>query len=554
MRGWPRFSDFPQDGRLWMLAWLGPLFDDHADTGEHALYGYLVPVTRSKKRSPAQINKGYFPQNRQFDPSALRRVTLDASHLTALSIGMMFRDGKLVMSRKPLLWRASFQLDTTRQQAQRLSESNLLTPEQLLLEQAADTLSHAAYLALPDDQGRTIIIPALEVLRWLYGSSSRVLQDVFSGAIVGTVAEVQSHASWQGTHYHMPLPAGFLPTDAALLAALATQNAALQAAQQVHLSISAGGKDRTFFPKATVPVTGWQRASVLGRYLDRERKTFLAHRILVWPQRLPFQSIRLPDQIEHVSDGTLTEPLQETRTQTHRARVNNASRLTLEARTAPSNRTPLRLPALPAQFSDFSAISRDHRQETAQSGAVPLQTKFISPGKTFSASPVTQPGSHTKQGVLGADMQSDESPVYADYFTKLREAVDLLKHRYTFTEHPINAPGATEGRFQGWYKSDKQRVACLVIEAERISKPQQFFYLLEKERIGGSFGPLILAQKADGKQATESELAALMQTRVGQTTWPKQVSGWRLRQVRHIYKEEAAYADALRRFMEAMIS
>lgn len=554
MRGWPRFSDFPQDGRLWMLVWLGPLFDDHADTGEHALYASLVPITRSKKRSPAQINKGYFPQNRQFDPSTLRRVTLDASHLTALSIGMMFRDGKLVMSRKPLLWRASFQLDTTGQQTQRLSESSLLTPEQLFLGQATDTLSHAAYLALPDDEGRTVIIPALEVLRWLYGSSSRVLQAVFSGTIKDTVAEIQTHASQHGNQYHMPLPAGFLPTDAPLLAALATQDAALQAAGQVHLSISVGGKDRTFFPKATVPVTGWQRASFLGRYLDPTRKTFLAHRILVWPQLLPFQSIHLPDEVEHVSGGTDAVPLQEARTRSQRARVSNASRLSIEARTPPSNRTPLRLPALPAQLSDFSAISRDHRQETADGGAAPLQTRFISPGKAFSASPVTQPGSYTKQGVLGADMQSDESPTYADYFTSLREAVALLKDAYTFIERPINAPGTTEGRFQNWLKSDGQRLACLVIEAQPFSKPQQHFYLLEKERISGSYGPLILAHKADGTQATDSELNALMQTRFGRTTWPKEVSGWKLKQIRHVYKEEAAYAVALGRFMEAMIS
>ena len=551
MRGWPRFSAFPQDGRLWMLAWLGPLTDDHADTGEHALYAYLVPVLRSKQRSPAQINKGYFPRDVQFDPSAIHRVTFDAAHLAALSIGMMFRGGKLVTPRKPLLWRSSFKLDTTQQQALRFSEAGPLTPQQLLLAGAADALSHAAYLTLPDEQGRTVIIPALEVLRWQYGSSSRVLQAVFSGEITGIVQAIQQEAVWQDQHYHMPLPAGFLATDAPTLAALATQPSALQAAQQVHLSISVSGKDRTFFPKAAFPVTDWQRASFLGRFLDPARRTFLAHRILAWPTALPFQTIQLPDILESVSDGTALNPVTDTaapQTRSYRAKVTNASRLTVEARTAPSNRTALRLPALPAQFSDFTAVTQGQSQEKIKGEGSSIQARFVSPGKTFSTAPSTQQSSSTKRAVLAADMQEDESPIYSDYFTDLREAVKLLSDHHC-TERPINAPGRTEGRFQGWFKPSGERVACLVIEVQKKDGPAHFSYLLEKERIGGSYGPLILAVKADGTQATDAELAALMQTRVGRTTWPKEVSGWRLRQIRHIYPVASAYAAALGKYL-----
>ena len=71
MRGWPSFTAFPQDNRLWMLVWLGPFFDDQQDTGDRAMFGYVVPIIKSKQRSPAQINKGRFPRDVQLEWNAL---------------------------------------------------------------------------------------------------------------------------------------------------------------------------------------------------------------------------------------------------------------------------------------------------------------------------------------------------------------------------------------------------------------------------------------------------------------------------------------------------
>ncbi|MDV6374170.1 hypothetical protein [Deinococcus arenicola] len=549
MRGWPQFNSLPKDDLLWMITWLGPLYRDQNAPSQYAVLCHLTTLYPSKRRSPRQVNYGAFPRPDQFSSHRVRSIALSSGDLAALCVGMIFRNGKLVTPRKTLTPAEHFRADFGAQKSLKLSELPLLDQKTALMAGDWATMAASGCVALPDDQGRMLLIPVLEVIRWSYGASSRLLQAVLSGEIGAVIEQVQASGTLEGRDYFMTVPGEFPETDAPLLARLALDEQAGKQARQVHLQIIAG-KDRQayHFPRAIFPYARppegqpFRAFAAQGRWLDPQH--YLVHRVLYVSDSPPFGAVYLPPQVE------LDGPPQDTdaaQTRHARARRGNVRKAQLYSNQEPrAARTATRLPALPAMLSDFTAVLRLPPSKE-QSGARLLPRTPVA-GTSFSTGLGSDRASALKRAVLAHDRREDETPILTDYFVQLRAAVGRLSLTgFTVSELLVNNPGGQEGRFEHWRRENGQRIGCLVIE---VQNGATFFYLLDKELVHEPYGPLILAHRTGFPHASAAEVNVLMNTRVHQRTWPKSAMGWTLTHIRHQYANAETYARGLQKHMD----
>lgn len=528
----PQLGVLPEDGLLWMLVWLGPFFFEPG-ASQRGVLGFLAAVPGSAGKTPARVNRGRFPHH--LDLSRVLRVEFSTGDLAALHPGMMFRNRKLVRNRRSLLSFESFTADFAQQSAFRLHERPDLTRENTLTGGAWPLLEPSGCVSLPTN-GVELIIPATEVLRWCYGSSSRVLQAALSQELGELLRAVEQDGILSDGTYTMTLPQGFPAEDAPLLAWLTLDPAARKAALQVDLQIVVG-KTRTeqgefFFPKVRFPYTGQRQIACQGRYIGEQ--AFLVSRIIDLEFEPPFGQVYLRQASPGLPAGEGGEPSEGTRSQ--RRRVKNADSVTLHSGIEPEdNRSSTRLPGLSSQFTGLVPVLA----EGIEGEEGPLLTPhFLAPPRHVSTGLGQDRGSGVSRAVLLAS--GTETPVNNEDFRALRAILPHLGLDHQ--ELPINNPGGTEGRFRHLRKGNGQRVGCLVIQ---LSAQGQFFYLLEKERVTEQYGPLLLATR--GKAATDAQLSALMDTWTTRRRWPKAVPGWHLTHIPHNYSSAENFAAGVRK-------
>lgn len=534
-----------------MLTWLGPLYRDQNAPSQYAMLCHLTTLYPSKRRSPRQVNHGAFPRPDQLSPHRVRTVALSSGDLAALCVGMIFRNGKLVTPRKTLTPAEHFRADFGAQKSLRLTELPVLDQKTALMAGDWATMAASGCVSLPDDQGRTLLTPVLEVIRWSYGASSRLLQAVLSGEIGAVIEQVKASGTLEGRDYFMTVPGEFPETDAPLLARLVLDEQAGQQARQVHLQVIAGKNRQAYhFPRAIFPYARppegqpFRAFATQGRWLDPQH--YLVHRVLHVGDTPPFGAVYLSPQIEFDAPPPDTDSTQTRHTRTRRG---NASKARLHSNQEPhAPRTATRLPALPAMLSDFTAVLR-LPPSREQSGARLLPRTPVA-GKAFSTGLGSDRSSPLRRAVLAHDQREEETPIFADYFVQLRAAVGQFPPaEFTVKELLVNNPSGQEARFEHWRRDSGQRIGCLVIE---VQKDAAFLYLLDKELVHEPYGPLILAHKTGFVQASAAEVNALMNTRVHQRTWPKAFNGWNLTHIRHQYANAETYARGLRKHMDAL--
>ncbi|WP_148231819.1 hypothetical protein [Deinococcus proteolyticus] len=529
MKKWPQLNALPEDNRLWMLIWLGPL-EPRPGNSQPGLLAFLAAIPYSARRSPAQVNYGRFPQS--FDLERVLRVEFSLGDLPALHVGMMFRNRKLVRNRRPLTITETFLADFDSHKALRLTESPDLNATNTLTGNAWDMLSHSGYVAL-ETNSRRLLVPALELIRWSYGTSSRVLQSIVSGEIGSVLSEISQSGVLQDGIYKYPLPKGFPATDTPQLAWLTLDPVARKAALQLANELSVGQRQTSqglfVYPKVAFPYRGLRRFTCQGRYLA---DSFLVTRIIDLDLSLPFNEVQLLQE-----SGEAYSSMQlETQTRTLRRKVKNASQISLHSNIEPqSNRSAVLLPALPALFSDRVPISLQHSDREGHSSFSPF---FIPSPRHLTTGTGQDRSSPARQAVLQGE--KIEAPIENDDFRGLRQMLPHLNLPYK--ELTINNPGGTESRFGNLLKPDGERVGCLVIE---LQNDDQYWYLLEKERVNEVCGSLLLATRK--LQADEQTITALMDTWRRKRRWPGQLPEWYLQRIAHSFTSAETYAAGILR-------
>lgn len=539
---WPALAALGKDDRPHILVWLGPFFISPTTSNQRSIYGWVAPLPQHPGKSSRRIKPGKFPDS--LGMVRIQQVEFGVGDLAMLHVGQIFRQQKPVRLRRSRLHQLTFTADFDQQAVIPIDQLHGLNAENTWLSGTWERLKDTPCIVLPSENA-TIVIPIPEMLRWCYGTSSRMLHAVLSQEIGPLIQQVQDSGTLHQGIYAMTMPEDFPETDAPLFAWLALDAKAREAAERVDLQVLARHRDNSSNPRATFPYTGQKQLSLQGRWVTKN--LFLASLIQHVDFTPPFQAVALP-RPQEPAPPTSTSPSPGSQLIERRKRqrqIKNPERYTLRSDIEPGpGRATARLPALPAQFSAHIPII--HLTETGGTQKAVVEYLSLHPPRTLTTNLGKDPDSQAGRAVL-ASPTKHESPVVNDTFLQLRLALDLLGQHLKVREIPVNNPLGSEGRFQRWFNPvTKERIGCLIAEIETPST--QFYYLLEKELVWETYGPLILATR--GSSATEAELNSLMEARQRSRTWPKTVPGWTLIHIRHSYGSPEGLAVGLRKAMQ----
>jgi hypothetical protein len=557
---WPRFQSMPEDGRLWLLTWLGPFYIEPNMTSQRSVLAVVSALRGSKGRSPSKVTYGRYPSPNRVEEHRL--VSFAVGDLPALAIGTLYREGRPLTRSKSPLKVQEFRLDFDRQQVVRLGAPQgaagrpvvpELSEERLLLGGVWDLMGPSACVALPlRDDPLGLVVPVTEVLRWCYGSSSRMLQAVLSGDLVRVLDEIIAGSSQQGGKIHLNLPPGFVEADAHTLAWLASDTYARERALTVDRSVLVSSsqiehRPDLSFPGAVFPYTGPQQLNALGRWLPRGAgllPRFLVHRV-VSTSFQPAFTPRLTTVEHHAVQGRNTGQAVRNRPAPPAA----GRRSTLTSKVEPRRvGNPARLLALPSQFSNLPVAETSVTAPPALS-TLPVSTE--TPTGLFSTGLGIDAASRARRATLVHRPENEHRtpPVRSDGFETLRRVLSLLEAQgFTIAQLAVNHPGGAESRFRDWQWPGGQgeSIACLIAE---LSRGGGYAYLFEKERRGAEYSPLLIARHENWREAAASELQALLDLRAGGQTWPRTHGDWVLVKVPHTFTTDQSFGAGIIRHL-----
>ena len=543
-----------------MLTWLGPFHEEPNLTSQRSLTAVVSQVRNSRDLPFSKILGRHFPTPDQLGRRQL--VSFAVGDLPGLTIGTLYRDGRPESRGKSLLTTRTFRLDFNQQLVFRLGE----TPER----QAAPVLPEEAYLmkgcwppmARSAGIGLTlgtdpfgVLVPVTEILRWCYGSSSAMLQAVLSDELEDAVQQVQAKSAFAEGQYHLAFPPGFIQNDAHTLAWLATDDHARQAALHVDRSVMVNTRRSPESPVLSSPAllfpfSDTLDVQVLGRWISAagpfRRKRFLVHQILKTSFVLPFE-VSVPEQRRGQSPAEL--PGSEPQLRQRATPPAGGPYTTLVSDIEPRRpRKPVRLPGLTSQFSETTLL-RHPVDAPAQPVVQPLNTPV--PTGSFATGTGVDQASRAKRATLVhlPTQYRPERPVTTTGFELMRAVLLILEGRgWTITLLPLNNPGGSEARFQGWLRANGERIGCLVVH---LSHQGVSSYLFEKERLDTNsakeYGPLLVATRNDRQAAPEKDLTALLAGRVSRKTWLRVWPGWTLWLLPHSFSTAETFTEGILR-------
>ncbi len=290
-----RVTAFPDGQRLWRVAWFGPIrfANRMLKTAQPSVLVHLAEVTDPAVR----INPDAPIPPSAIAPRQIKRwVSVGTTVL--LRIGDLWEGQRLF--HRPAMEEECFegiQVDEPAavvvKAGSSLAEGGFLIPFAEHPWHSENTHSYCLRITLQD--GRYLVIPAMELIRFYYGSSAKLLSSLFAPPLRKETLYERASVSQVTRVMTLDLAARIPRASAEDIARLAGDHRAWMAAQHVGAScLKASGKGEDIYPIARFPFTGRTDLKVHGQWLSRgreERATFVVHRIASCSHAFPFQRL-----------------------------------------------------------------------------------------------------------------------------------------------------------------------------------------------------------------------------------------------------------------------
>ena len=304
-----RVRAFPSGGGTWRLDWLGEI-------------GYTARTTRSNQPSvtvwlsrvidlswEATTASLLSPESTAHRDRIRREVSLGT--LVILRIGDLWRDQHLVA-------RPSYETEEFRdvqvvgdrvsiiKAGSSVDDGSFVLPAADHPWHMASTHSYCTQVALAD--GRFLVIPALELARFYFGSSSALLTRVFSvGFDKSMLSEADSYVNEHGGLADLRLAQGIPAASAHDVARLVFDPRALARASLVSRScVRAVQAGEPVHPQCVFPFVGRTDLKVKGKWLPRAgqpNQTFVVYEILSCSRAFPYSALTYRLSAETPSSG-----------------------------------------------------------------------------------------------------------------------------------------------------------------------------------------------------------------------------------------------------------
>lgn len=281
---------FPQDHYTWRIDWFG-------DVLYQRQYRYNQPFIQIalSKVSLDSAGEWNYPDRFGSHLDDQLHAVVPVGMLGMLTIGSIWQDGRHVVT--PDYTLETFTV-TGHHTASPLvkagtenSDGSFMLPFEVHPYHRAHTRSYCVQATL--DDGTRLVVPATELIRFYFGSSSGLLGRLFQGPF--QEKRLWSRAEKDEREQAMiELAKGVSGASATDVARIAFDPCALHAAKMISSSLlSATDSNNRAYPKMSFPFVGKSDLRVKGIWLgDSNPKTFLAFQILSCSHRFPFKKLK----------------------------------------------------------------------------------------------------------------------------------------------------------------------------------------------------------------------------------------------------------------------
>ena len=292
-----RLSSFPRGTGAWRLDWFGDIaFPDAVQRRRQpSVFVYWSPVDEEALKEPSLLISAKTTQGGWAQKGCWTSVGI----LPLLRIGDVWRDGRLIL--RPdyeLETFAELQIDAA---TTTLVKAGLNKDSQGFLLPLAEhpwhrqcTQSYCLEVALED--GRRLLIPCMELVRFYFGSSSKLINRLFSPPLDTDLLYTRSAFDIAKAALVLQLAEGMSGSSAADIARIERDPLALRAARLVGSSLLKGAPgSEAFFPQAVFPFEGKTTLVATGRWLPYagvDRATYLVFSLRSCSHPFPFKSLR----------------------------------------------------------------------------------------------------------------------------------------------------------------------------------------------------------------------------------------------------------------------
>jgi hypothetical protein len=155
------------------------------------------------------------------------------------------------------------------------------------------TQSYCVVVAMAD--GRRLLVPCLELIRFYFGSSSNFLQRLFTYPLTAAALWTSKRFNQANRHLHLVLASRLSGASAADIGRIAESQFAWRSAAGIHASCQKASVQRhPAYPYTGFPFEGATNLVASGTWLpfgDQECATFLAYRLHSCSYPFPFKSL-----------------------------------------------------------------------------------------------------------------------------------------------------------------------------------------------------------------------------------------------------------------------
>lgn len=293
MNALPRLPQLTPDERYWRVDWFG----ECAYPGGVRRYSQpsiriaLSPLLRDPKDQAALLlpdSTDHHHQHEAWPPVAA---------LPLLAIGDIWHNGHHFVS--PDYQVESFKRLRIAPETSAFVKAGLAMDGQFLLPLGRHpwhrnhTQSYCVAISL--DEHRRLLVPCMELIRFYFGSSSNLLQRLFTAPLTAERLWAKKRFNAENRHLHLVLASRLSGVSAADIGRVAESGFAWRAAAGIYASCQKATAQRhPVYPYTGFPFEGTTDLVATGMWLplgEREGSTFLAYRLLSCSHPFPFRSL-----------------------------------------------------------------------------------------------------------------------------------------------------------------------------------------------------------------------------------------------------------------------
>ncbi|WP_131277753.1 hypothetical protein [Hylemonella gracilis] len=301
----PRILAFPKGQDLWRIDWFGDIaFPDRSQRRKQpSVFLNLSKLSQSRFQFGPT---GTLPSNTVALAQRQRRVWVSVGTLPLLRIGDIWRDGQ--PHSQPDYELEEFKNLQITSSTVSLVKAGLNLNEQGFLLPVSEhpwhmqcTQSYCVVVALPD--GRRLVIPCMELIRFYFGSSSGLVSRLFSPPLQRESLYSRAEHDLAAGHIVLHLAERLSGASAADIARIHLDSRAWRAAALVGTSLlRASTSQQAIYPQAVFPFEGETDLQASGQWLsfgDQPRASFLVYSLRSCSHPFPFQSLQYEVPLRH---------------------------------------------------------------------------------------------------------------------------------------------------------------------------------------------------------------------------------------------------------------